>query len=434
MIDKNNILQGYKNSVVGIIPEEWDVKTFSELGSTLSTNTLSRDMMNEENGYALNIHYGDVLVKYGEILNCSKINIPWVNYEYAESNLGIQLQDGDFVISDTAEDYSVGKATELHGLFNTKVFSGLHTIAYRPNKNIFSQRFLGYYFNSSIYRKQLYPLIQGIKVCSISKSAISKTKLAIPPLAEQKKIAEILCTWDDAIEKQRKLIEKLELRKRGLMQRLLTGKTRLPGFAEPWKQVKLGEIGKISSAGVDKKVNDNELPVRLLNFVDVFYRDFIYDSEITYWVTAKPIKAEQCSVQKGDIFFTPSSEKQTDIALSAVAMDDMSRVVYSYHIVRLRPHIEMDLHYRAYAFKTDEFYKQAERICDGSGQRYVISQDGFRNMSIHLPSLPEQKAIAEVLTSADDEIATHRKKLDALRLQKRGLMQQLLTGKTRVKI
>ena len=112
----------------------------------------------------------------------------------------------------------------------------------------------------------------------------------------------------------------------------------------------------------------------------------------------------------------------------------MKGVVYSYHIVRLRPHIEMDLHYRAYAFKTDEFYKQAERICDGSGQRYVISQDGFRNMSIHLPSLPEQKAIAEVLTTADKEIATHRKKLDALRLQKRGLMQQLLTGKTRVKI
>jgi type I restriction enzyme S subunit len=143
---------------------------------------------------------------------------------------------------------------------------------------------------------------------------------------------------------------------------------------------------------------------------------------------------EQCSVKKGDVFFTPSSETPTDIAFSAVAMEDMDNVVYSYHIVRLRPLIDMDLHYRAYAFKTAEFYKQAQRICDGSGQRYVISQNGFRGMSIKLPSLSEQKAIAEVLTTADDEIAIHRKTLDALRLQKRGLMQQLLTGKTRVKI
>ena len=253
-------------------------------------------------------------------------------------------------------------------------------------------------------------------------------------MGEQRKIAEILGVWDEAIEKQSRLIERLEVRKRALMQRLLTGRTRLGGFTTPWQKIKLGEIGTITSAGVDKKINDGEVPVRLLNFVDVFYRDFLYDNELEHWVTAKPVKVAQCSIQKGDIFFTPSSETPTDIALSAVAMEDMPDAVYSYHIVRLRPHIDMDLRYRAYAFKTDEFYKQAERICDGSGQRYVISQNGFRSMEIHLPSLPEQKAIAEVLTAADNEIATHRKKLSALRHQKRGLMQQLLTGKTRVKI
>ena len=420
MIDKNNIPQGYKNSPIGIIPQEWEVKKIQDICNVDSKSLSSKTPMDYEFEY---ISLSDVDSDSFEISTSHQI------FRTAPSRARRIVTKGDVVVSTVRPN--------LKGFFivkeDKKDLIASTGFAVLTPKESNSEYLLSCFF-SQIIGKQFYSLVVGSSYPAVNSSDVARLKLPLPPLAEQKKIAEILCTWDDAIEKQSKLIEKLELRKRGLMQRLLTGKTRLPGFAEPWKQVKLGEIGKISSAGVDKKVNDNELPVRLLNFVDVFYRDFIYDSEITYWVTAKHIKAEQCSVQKGDIFFTPSSEKQTDIALSAVAMDDMSRVVYSYHIVRLRPHIEMDLHYRAYAFKTDEFYKQAERICDGSGQRYVISQDGFRNMVVHLPSLAEQKAIAEVLTSADKEITIQRKKLVSLRLQKRGLMQQLLTGKTRVRI
>lgn len=426
MIDKNNIPVGYKNSPVGIIPQEWEVKTFGEIGIFSKGSGISRSEANT----------GDIpCVRYGELYthhhNFIKIYNSFISKEVAANSK--RLKYGDILFAATGETKGeIGKSVVF--IDKIEAYAGGDIIIVSPDFKLSDSLYMGYLSNSISVIRQKAARGQGDAIVHITSDAIKNILIPLPPLAEQKKIAEILCTWDDAIEKQSKLIEKLELRKRGLMQRLLTGKTRLPGFAEPWKQVKLGEIGKFSSAGVDKKVNDNELPVRLLNFVDVFYRDFIYDSEITYWVTAKPIKAEQCSVQKGDIFFTPSSEKQTDIALSAVAMDDMSRVVYSYHIVRLRPHIEMDLHYRAYAFKTDEFYKQAERICDGSGQRYVISQDGFRNMVVHLPSLAEQKAIAEVLTSADKEITIQRKKLDSLRLQKRGLMQQLLAGKTRVRI
>lgn len=400
---------GYKDSPIGIIPQEWKVKTFSELGSTLSTNTLSRDMMNEESGYALNIHYGDVLVKYGEILNCSKINIPWVNYEYAESNLGIQLQDGDVVISDTAEDYSVGKATELQGLFNTKAFSGLHTIAYRPNKNIFSQRFLGYYFNSSIYRKQLYPLIQGIKVCSISKSAISKTKLAIPPLAEQKKIAEILCTWDDAIEKQSKLIEKLELRKRGLMQRLLTGKTRLPGFTEPWKKIKLGEISLIQK-GV--QLNKNRLQLSgLYPTINGGTTPSGYSD--SYNTEANSITISEGGNSCGFVNFITT------------------RFWCGGHCYLVSPNDSMNKLFLFQLLKYVEIEIMNLRV--GSGLPNIQIKP-LLNFMCTIPVLKEQKAIAAVLTSADKEIETQHKKLEALRHQKQGLMQQLLTGKTRVKI
>ena len=414
MTAKNNIPAGYKESAVGIIPQEWEIATLGKLVSITSGESPSLFNLRKIGKYPY--------IKVEDMNNCEKYQL--LSREYTDDER-CAIQKGSIIFPKRGAAITNNKVR----IAACPVYMDSNMMAITPNDLV-----CGDYLYFKITYEQLFKIADTSTIPQINNKHIIPYKICLPPIEEQRKIAEILGVWDEAIEKQSRLIEKLELRKRGLMQHLLIVRTRLPGFTTPWQKVKLGEIGEISSAGVDKKVNEGEVPVRLLNFVDVFYRDFIYNDELTHWVTAKPIKVEQCSVQKGDIFFTPSSEIPTDIAISAVAMEDMKGVVYSYHIVRLRPHIEMDLHYRAYAFKTDEFYKQAERICDGSGQRYVISQDGFRNMSIHLPSLPEQKAIAEVLTTADKEIATHRKKLDALRLQKRGLMQQLITGKTRVKI
>ena len=424
MIQNNNIPQGYKKTEIGIIPQEWEVKRLVDLCQNTGDYGINAPAVPYREDLPTYLRITDI-DGWGKFIETDKVSVDNPNSSQ------FILREGDIVFARTGA--TVGKTYLYNSKDGQLIFAGF-LIRFTPNSN----KAIPYYIKASTETASYWNWVRIISQRSgqpgINSVEYGAMKLAVPPLAEQRKIAKILGVWDEAIEKQSRLIEKLELRKRALMQRLLTGCTRLPGFTTPWQKVKLGEIEKISSAGVDKKVNKGEVPVRLLNFVDVFYRYFIYNDELTHWVAAKPIKVEQCSVQKGDIFFTPSSEMPTDIAISAVAMEDMKGVVYSYHIVRLRPHIEMDLHYRAYAFKTDEFYKQAERICDGSGQRYVISQDGFRNMSIHLPYLPEQKAIAEVLTTADKEIATHRKKLDALRLQKRGLMQQLLTGKTRVKI
>ena len=414
MTTKNNIPAGYKDSVVGIIPQEWEIATLGKLVSITSGESPSLFSLRDIGKYPY--------IKVEDMNNCEKYQAD--SREYTDDER-VVIAKGSIIFPKRGAAITNNKVR----IAACQLYMDSNMMAITPNDLV-----CGDYLYFKITYEQLFRIADTSTIPQINNKHIIPYKICLPPIEEQRKIAEILGVWDEAIEKQSRLIEKLELRKRALMQRLLTGRTRLPGFTTSWQKVKLGEIGKITSAGVDKKINEGEVPVRLLNFVDVFYRDFIYNNELTHWVTAKSTKVEQCSVQKGDIFFTPSSEMPTDIALSAVAMEDMEGVVYSYHIVRLRLHIEMDLYYRAYAFKTDEFYKQAERISDGSGQRYVISQDGFRNMSIHLPPLSEQKAIAEVLTAADNEIATHRKKLDALRLQKRGLMQQLLTGKTRVKI
>jgi type I restriction enzyme, S subunit len=198
--------------------------------------------------------------------------------------------------------------------------------------------------------------------------------------------------------------------------------------------VRLGDVGTVSSAGVDKKTDPNQPEVRLLNFLDVFRREFIVDSELDHVVTAPPAKVEQCNVRRGDVFFTPSSETRDEIAMPAVAAEDMPGVCYSYHVVRYRLKEDWDLNFRAFVFQANDFRRQAYRLGDGSGQRYVISQNNFRQMLVRVPGLVEQKKIGLALKAASDEVGRLEKDIEELRTEKKAIMQQLLTGKRRVQV
>lgn len=310
-------------------------------------------------------------------------------------------------------------------------FWTVDTLFYSLIKSGYLAKYIFYKFETINWNKYN----EGSTIPSLSSSTIHSIKVLLPPLAEQEKIAEILSCWDEAIEKLSDLIEQKKLLKKGLMQKLLTGKTRLSGFTQPWKTIKLGEIGTFSSAGVDKKIEPGEDLVHLLNYMDVYRNTFLYSKDAAMVVSAPDAKIKQCDLKKGDIFFTPSSETMDDIAHSAVVMEDIDNGVYSYHIVRLRPKIPLDIVFSAYMCQTDGFYKQAYSLCCGSGQRYVLSQNDFRKIEVTIPSdIAEQKAIADILQSCDLEIEKLKNKLDLLKLEKKGLMQQLLTGKIRVKV
>ena len=167
----------------------------------LQNNTFSRDDLIQYGGTVCDIHYGDMLVKYGATVNLSSTDIPYIKPEKDISKFSINsyLQNGDIVIADTAEDYSVGKATEIISLDGIMALSGLHTIPCRPCIE-FAPMYLGYYLNSSYFRRQLYPMIQGTKVSSISKSEIAKTEILVPSKLEQRRIASILYGLDQKIE------------------------------------------------------------------------------------------------------------------------------------------------------------------------------------------------------------------------------------------
>ena len=194
---------------------------FGDMMTILQNNTFSRDNLSVGGNGVRNIHYGDVLIKYGAVLDLHSENVPVINAEQDISKFSAlsYLRNGDVVFADTAEDYTVGKSTEIIGAENIAALSGLHTIPCRPQDS-FAPMYLGYYFNSDYFKNQLYPMIQGTKVSSISKSEIIKTKIIVPCLQEQARIASIMSALDDRIDAAKHITKDLIDLRSGLLQQL----------------------------------------------------------------------------------------------------------------------------------------------------------------------------------------------------------------------
>lgn len=200
---------------------DWEQRKLGICFSSLQNNTLSRDELGYENGAAMNVHYGDVLIKCDECLDVSKESLPFIkNQLVADKFRNSYLKNGDVVVVDTAEDETVGKCTEIMGVTNQKVISGLHTIPFRPN-NKFATGYLGFYLNSAAYHNQLIPLIQGTKVSSVSKNAMQKTVIKYPAnLEEQELIGQYFMKFDNLITHQQRKIDQLQAMKKFMLQNL----------------------------------------------------------------------------------------------------------------------------------------------------------------------------------------------------------------------
>lgn len=185
---------------LGSFDFSWEQRKFGEVfDCTVPNNTLSRVELSYDEGTVLNVHYGDVLIKYGSVLDVQKDDIPRIPHRCIEDFNGALLQDGDVIIADTAEDETTGKACEIGNLQGSAIVSGLHTMVCRP-RNRMALGYLGYYLNSNAYHHQLLPLMQGIKVLSLSRSNIQKTTVSYPSaMKEQQLIASYFSQLDHLI-------------------------------------------------------------------------------------------------------------------------------------------------------------------------------------------------------------------------------------------
>ena len=179
--------------------DPWEQRKLGDCFDFLQNNTLSRADLNLESGSARNIHYGDILIKFGDCLGLGSDKLPFVDDESILSKyVNSTLRVGDVIFADTAEDESAGKCVELVKLPNEPVISGLHTIPARP-KFPFGSGYLGHYLNAPAYHDQLLPLLQGIKVVSISKTALQDTQICFPTALEQSAIGASLNALDSLI-------------------------------------------------------------------------------------------------------------------------------------------------------------------------------------------------------------------------------------------
>lgn len=202
--------------------DDWEQRKLKDILVNLQNNTLSRaDLLNEA-GVAKNVHYGDVLIKFGEVLDINKETLPMISDESVLMKYKASfLQNGDVIVADTAEDSTVGKCSEIDGLLDEVVLSGLHTIPYRPIEK-FASGYLGYYLNSSVYHNQLIPLMQGIKVTSISKSAMQDTDIVYPKsVEEQGKIGDYFRSLDHLITLYQRKVKILKFIKKLLLEKML---------------------------------------------------------------------------------------------------------------------------------------------------------------------------------------------------------------------
>ncbi|MBC1415940.1 restriction endonuclease subunit S [Listeria innocua] len=191
--------------------DDWEQRKFEDCFKfPVSTNSLSRVMLNYDKGEVKNVHYGDVLIKYPCILNIKKEEIPYITGGCLKTYNSNLLENGDLIFADAAEDETVGKAVEVNGITNENLVSGLHTIVARATTQK-AKYFLGYYINSDIYHRQLLRLMQGSKVSAISKGNLQKTDVSFPKdIEEQQKIGSYFKQLDDTITLHQRKLKKLQ--------------------------------------------------------------------------------------------------------------------------------------------------------------------------------------------------------------------------------
>lgn len=278
-----------------------------------------------------------------------------------------------------------------------------------------------------ILHERLYRIADTSSIPQINNKHIIPYKIAVPPLAEQRKIAEVLGVWDEAIEKQARLIEKLALRKRGLMQRLLTGKLRLPNFNEEWRNTIFSSVIEKMSNGYTYDVNGvGNVPITRIETISKGIIDYSKVGNVLY-----VDELEKYKLHRGDILFSHINSIEH---IGKVAIFEGDEDLYhGMNLLLIRTKEVMSNIYLYYFLSSPIAIRKVRSLAKKAVNQASISIAELKKLVIYIPEIKEQTAIAEVLTAADREIELAKEKLEYLRRQKRGLMQQLLTGKKRIK-
>lgn len=398
--------------------DDWEQRKLGELFESLQNNTLSRAELSTEQGNAKNVHYGDILVKYGEVLNVSEEELPMIaDAAVITKYKSSFLQNGDVIVADTAEDETVGKCTEIAGLQEEIVISGLHTIPYRPLSK-FASGYLGYYMNSAAYHNQLLPLMQGIKVTSISKSAMQNTDIVYPKsVDEQKQIGEYFRNLDNLITLHQCKLEKLQNMKKSCLQKMFPkdGATvpeiRFSEFQGDWEERTLGSC---FDERLESLPDGELLSVTIGSGIKKF-------SELDRHDNSNTDKSKYKRVCIGDIAYNSMRMWQ-----GASGRSPYEGIVSPAYTV-VKPIGEIDTQFFAYMFKKKEIIHLFEINSQGlTSDTWNLKYPAFSKIVVRVPrNVEEQSRIARFLLELDELISCTEQEIEITKRMKKGCLQKM---------
>ncbi len=384
--------------------QEWETERMEKLYSFVRNNSISRDQLSYERGSVKNIHYGDIHTKFQSRFDITKERVPFVNETEAlpPADSEDYCVEGDLIFADASEDTNdVGKSIELVNLNGERLLSGQHTILARRRNGRIALGFGGYLFRSRSIRAQIEKEAQGTKVYAISATRLGNVNITFPSThPEQRKIAACLGSLDDWIEAESRKLEALRSHKKGLMQQLFPrpGETRprlrFPEFRKEWVETRLEELCISISSGRDQSDPDGPY--------DLYGSTGIIGKTATSSFSSPHLLVARVGANAGLLTMADGQFGVTDntLVVSPNASTNLTYIFYYLGNININ------------------------RLIFGSGQP-LITGSILRNLAVFLPAESEQAKISDCLSALDEVIHAQGNKLEALKIHKKGLMQQL---------
>jgi type I restriction enzyme, S subunit len=443
--EKLNMETGWIND----IPDNWELKKLKYLVNTTKGFAFKSELFGDE---------GIPVIKTTDIKNgeIQESNI-FINEELVSNYDNVRLRENDIVMSTVGSkpeviNSAVGQIGKVQKKFEGALLNQNAVILRCKSDEIFVN-YLYYFSISNPYRKYLDLYAHGTaNQASLSLKDILDFSMPLPPIETQLEISNFLDNTLDnlqsLINSKQLLIRLLEERRQAIITEAVTkglksdvrmkesGMARIGEIPEHWEIKRLKNISNIQPSNVDKKTNENEVPVFLCNYTDVYYNDEINENIDFMQATANHTQIDKFTLKKNDVIITKDSESPTDIAIPAWVGMDLEGVLCGYHLAHIRPNSDLDGKYLFYSFKSikirEQFYSEANGVT-----RYGLSKDSIKNGIFVYPPFDEQVMIGDYLYKVNNEINNVimdiNIQIGKLNEYRRSIITEAVTGKIDVR-
>ena len=417
------VREGYKQTEVGVVPEDWYVVSMGSLGAFSKGMGIKKD--EAQSGNIPCVRYGEIYTHHNDIVR--EFN-SWISPEVAKTSR--RLKKGELLFAGSGETKEeIGKCVAF--ISEEEAYAGSDVVILTPNKGI--SKFFGYLFNAPIITKQKANKGQGDAIVHISATALSSIRIPLPTLAEQEAIAEALSDSDALIESLETLLAKKRQVKQGAMSELLTGKRRLVKSGK-WEEKKLSDICWYQEGPGVRTWQFTKSGIKLLNGTNIFSGEINLDNTDRF--ISENLAYGQYAhfmADSGDIVIASSGitvEKFEEKV--AFVRDEHLPLCMNTSTIRFKANKNvLQSSFLYFLLMSNMFKKKIGHQATGSAQ-LNFGPAHLNKVLFKLPDLPEQTAIAEILSDMDTEIRTLEEKLSKARQVKQGMMSELLTGKIRL--